>query len=160
IGRFRAADLRWIETNRKCVSGRIRADRPDFSGMAHRQSKLGIVKAEMRKKRRHMPLRKLFGSTGDVIQSIKPCLLVSPISLAQYLAPGAVAFDVVIFDEASQVEPADAYGAIARGKQLILVGDEKQLPPTNFFNKIEAEDDGTDDDELAVGDLESILALG
>lgn len=107
-----------------------------------------------------MPLRKLFSTAGDVIQAIKPCFMMSPISVAQYLAPGAIEFDLVVFDEASQVEPADAYGAIARGRQLLLVGDERQLPPTNFFSKIEEEDSSGGDGDLAVGDLESVLALG
>lgn len=87
--------------------------------------------------------------------------MMSPISVARYLAPGALEFDVVIFDEASQVEPADAYGAIARGRQVVLVGDEKQLPPTNFFSRIEVGEGTPDDGEaFASGDLESILALG
>ena len=86
--------------------------------------------------------------------------MMSPISIAQYLAPGEIEFDVVIFDEASQVEPADAYGAIARGHQLLLVGDEKQLPPTNFFSKLEVEEAPATDDSLNVSDLESVLSLG
>src|SRR6185503_16866839 len=93
---------------------------------------------------------------------IKPCFMMSPISIAQYLAPGAIEFDVVIFDEASQVEPADAYGAIARGRQLLLVGDERQLPPTNFFSKLEGDGEPASGDatEFAASDLESILAVG
>src|SRR5258706_1485113 len=130
--------------------------------MAGRQSKLGLGQAEMRQKARHKPLRKLLAEAGEVIQSIKPCFMMSPLSVAQYLQPGCVQFDVVIFDEASQVEPADAYGAIARGKQLLLVGDEKQLPPTNFFSKVDTDEPA--DDEGAVdfraADLESVLSLG
>ncbi len=160
IRRFCEADVRWLEHNRRRVAERIRARVPDLNREAHQHSKLGILKGEMRKKRRHMALRKLFAQTGDVIQAIKPCFMMSPISIAQYLAPGAIEFDVVIFDEASQVEPADAYGAIARGGQLLLVGDEKQLPPTNFFTKLEVEDAPSEDDSLAATDLESVLSLG
>jgi very-short-patch-repair endonuclease len=128
---------------------------------ASRQSKLGIVQAEIRKQRNIMPLRRLLSVAGDVVQAIKPCFMMSPVSVAQYLAPGAIGFDLVIFDEASQVEPADAYGAIARGRQLLLVGDERQLPPTSFFAKIEGEAEAPGPDgEFAAGDLESILAVG
>lgn len=164
IDRFQKADRAWLEANRRRLIALLLERRPDLSHDAHRQSKLGILKAEMRKKRHHMPLRRLFAVAGDLIQSIKPCLMMSPISVAQYLEPGGMQFDVVIFDEASQVEPADAYGAIARGRQLLLIGDEKQLPPTSFFNKIEGEETGNSAAEgaadIAAGDLESILSLG
>ncbi len=111
-----------------------------------------------------MPIRRLLTVAGDVVQAIAPCFMMSPISVAQYLQPGAISFDVVIFDEASQVEPADAYGAIARGRQVLLVGDDRQLPPTNFFSKIEgdegAEAAASDPAEFTATDLESILAVG
>ena len=82
-------------------------------------------------------------------------------SVSQYLAPGGLEFDVVIFDEASQVEPADAYGAIARGKQLLLVGDERQLPPTDFFSRADRDDpDMSEIEEVRAADLESVLSLG
>src|SRR6185437_6904270 len=90
---------------------------------------------------------------------IKPCFMMSPISVAQYLAPGTMEFDLVIFDEASQVEPADAFGAIARGRQVVLVGDEKQLPPTNFFGRLDSDQAG-EEEGSSVGDMESILGLG
>jgi hypothetical protein len=130
---------------------------------ASKSSKLGVLEAEVRKKRGIKPIRKLFGQLGEVVQALKPCFLMSPMSAAQYLEPGKLPFDVVIFDEASQVEPADALGAIARAKQVILVGDEKQLPPTNIYGKVndaEADDDPGDDDSLNTKDLESVLAMG
>ncbi len=162
IERFGALDRRWIEIGRERLRRRLLELRPGLGADAPRSSKLGLLKAEMRKKTRFMPLRKLFAVAGDVVQKIKPCFMMSPISVAQFLEPGGVGFDVVIFDEASQVEPADAFGAIARGRQLMLVGDEKQLPPTSFFTKLDREttleDDG--DDWFKAGDLESILGLG
>jgi very-short-patch-repair endonuclease len=102
-----------------------------------------------------MPVRQLLSKTPTVFPLLKPCLLMSPLSVAQYLAPDQDAFDLVVFDEASQIPVWDAIGAIARGKQVIVAGDPKQLPPTNFFSR-------TDDDELPaedglVDDLESIL---
>ncbi len=163
VERFRALDAEWLEASKRRLSTLVRSKRPDLRHATTRQSKLGIVQAEIKKQRNIMPLRRLFSVAGDVVQAIAPCFMMSPISVAQYLQPGAVEFDVVIFDEASQVEPADAYGAIARGRQVLLVGDERQLPPTNFFSKIEAEDEPTGDadpTEFAATDLESILAVG
>ncbi len=160
IERFAAADRGWISGMRGQLAGQIRTHRPDMSYAAHKTSKLGIVQAEIRKKRRHMPLRRLLSTAGEVIQAIKPCLMMSPISVAQYLEPGGLEFDVVIFDEASQVEPADAYGAIARGSQVVLVGDENQLPPTSFFSRVQSDGPPAEGEELGAGDLESILSLG
>jgi very-short-patch-repair endonuclease len=165
LERFQELDRLWIEATRTRVGRTLRAQRPEMSGTARRGSKLAVVEAEIRKKRRHLPLRRLLREAGEVVQAIKPCFMMSPISVAQYLAPGDVNFDVVIFDEASQVEPADAFGAIARARQVIFVGDEKQLPPTNFFMKVESDVPATSDDDESpendVGkDMESILGLG
>ncbi len=161
VERFRKLDRAWIELSRRRLRQRLLELRPGLGADAPRSSKLGIIKAEMRKKTRFMPLRKLFGTAGNVVQKIKPCFMMSPLSVAQFLIPGAISFDVVIFDEASQVEPADAFGAIARGRQLLLVGDEKQLPPTSFFNKIDKDSAvEPDDDPFRAGDLESVLGLG
>lgn len=163
LKRFQTEDRRFLEATRARLLAKVRMRRPDLDVDADKQSKLGILKAELRKKRRNLALRRLFEVAGDVILRLKPCLLMSPISVAQHLAPGGIAFDVVIFDEASQVTPADALGAIARGKQVILVGDEKQLPPTAFFEKLESADVATEEavDPGAIArDLPSILSLG
>ncbi|HEY8748653.1 MAG TPA: DUF4011 domain-containing protein [Tepidisphaeraceae bacterium] len=160
IARFRDLDRKWIDLTRHRLSARLAAQRPQHQ-QAHRQSKLGLLQAEFRKKTRHMPLRKVLAAAGEVVQSIKPCFMMSPMSVAQYLAPGGLEFDVVVFDEASQVEPADAYGAVARGKQLILVGDERQLPPTDFFSRAERDNpDDANHEEFRSADLESVLSLG
>lgn len=160
IEQFREADRKWLEVSRARLAARIAERIPDARASTSKSSRLGILKAEVRKKRRIRPLRQLFAAAGDVVQSIKPCLMMSPLSVAQFLEPGRMSFDVVIFDEASQVEPADALGAIARGRQLILVGDEKQLPPTNFFQTVAADDADAAIDEDATSDLESILSVG
>lgn len=97
-----------------------------------------------------MPLRRLLPSLPTLLPALKPCLLMSPLSVATYLPIDAVTFDLVIFDEASQIPPEEAVGAIVRGRQVIVAGDEKQLPPTSFFHAVVSEpvaDD--DDDELA-----------
>lgn len=159
IDRFRTADREWIEMSRSRLRRLLLGRRPDYGHDAGPTSKLGILKHEMRKKRRHMPLRKLLELVGDVVLGIKPCFMMSPSSVAQFLAPAGLRFDTVIFDEASQVEPADALGAIARGRQLLLIGDENQLPPTDFFGRID-DASGTLDDVASATELESILGLG
>jgi len=109
---------------------------------------LGVLQREFAKKRRHLPIRKLMVEAGKVIQVLKPVFMMSPLSVAMYLPPGSVHFDMVVFDEASQVKPVDAFGAILRGQQAIVVGDDRQLPPTTFFET-----------ESVTMDLESILGL-
>ena len=89
-----------------------------------------------RAQRGHMAIRKLFKTTGETLQRIKPVLLMSPISVAQFLPPNSVEFDLLVIDEASQVRPEDALGLVARAKQMVVVGDNKQLPPTSFFDRI------------------------
>ena len=117
---------------------------------------LALLKRELEKKKRFMAPRKLLAETKCVATKLKPCFLMSPLSVAQYLPVDSEAFDLVVFDEASQMTVWDAVGVIARGRQLIVVGDPKQLPPTNFFMKGDvAEDEQTDENQLV--DLESVL---
>lgn len=163
VDRFREADRQWLESSRARLIAEADARRPQKGQAASKCSRLGMLEAEVRKKRSIKPIRKLFAQLGDVVLALKPCFLMSPMSAAQYLEPGKLMFDVVVFDEASQVEPADALGAIARGRQVILVGDEKQLPPTNFFaaiNDSDVDETDSDDDSLDTKDLESVLAMG
>ena len=101
---------------------------------------------------------------GDTIQKLKPIFMMSPLSLASFIAPKSVTFDLVIFDEASQVPAVDALGAVLRGRQLVVVGDSKQMPPTTFFDSIQDVDDEESyyenyKEEGAFKDIESILAL-
>jgi len=114
----------------------------------------GILKHELQKKRSHKPLRKLASEMGEAFGHLAPCMLMSPLSIAQYLPADQQLFDLVIFDEASQITPWDAVGSIARGKQVVIAGDPRQMPPTNFFQR------GSNDSEFdgdVEGDLESIL---
>jgi very-short-patch-repair endonuclease len=123
---------------------------------------LGVLNGEIAKKRNHLPIRQLLERAGPVIQQIKPIFLMSPLSVAQFLKPGAMSFDLLVVDEASQIEPVDALGAVARCRQMVVVGDERQLPPTRFFAKLTGNDDEPDeDDELTfrAKDAESILDL-
>jgi len=118
---------------------------------------LGVLHHEFSKKRRHRPIRRLIQEAGRVIQVIKPVFMMSPLSIANFLPPDTIGFDIVVFDEASQVKPVDAFGAVLRGAQLVVVGDDRQLPPTVFF---ETEGDVDEDySESIMSDLESILGL-
>ena len=102
-----------------------------------------------------MSIRALLESLPNTFGKLAPCVLMSPLSVAQYLPADQAAFDVVIFDEASQITTWDAIGAIARARQTIIVGDPKQLPPTNFFGR--ADDDDDEDLPEVERDLPSIL---
>lgn len=117
---------------------------------------VNVLRTEFNKKARHMPIRKLMQAAGLAIQAIKPVFMMSPLSIANFLPPGALQFDLVIFDEASQVRPVDALGALLRGKQLVVVGDSKQLPPTTFFDSLMKE---VDDEENVTSDMPSILGM-
>ena len=119
---------------------------------------LGVLGREFEKKRRHLPLRKLMTKAGNAIQQIKPVFMMSPLSIAKFIPPDSIRFDLVVFDEASQVRPVEALGAILRGQQAVVVGDSKQLPPTSFFDRM---NDGEEDDEerSETADLESILGM-
>lgn len=117
----------------------------------------GIILHEAQKQRKHMPVQKLLAATRDVAQALKPCFMMSPLTVSQFLPP-SMRFDVVIFDEASQVRPADAMNCIYRGHRLIVAGDQKQLPPTTFFETVAL--DGDDEwEEDAIPDFESVLDL-
>lgn len=121
---------------------------------------LGVLRSEIARKRGHMALRKLLKVCASPIQAAKPVFMMSPLSVAQYLEPGSINFDLLVIDEASQVEPVDAIGAIARCQQVVVVGDDKQLPPTSFFSRIvESEELDEDDEGAQAKDLESILSL-
>lgn len=161
VRQFRALDLERIELARaqSALSHYEQVPR-SASGMGP----LGVLNGEIARKRGHMPLRKLFKLAGEAVQAIKPVFMMSPLSVAQFLEPAAVEFDLLVIDEASQIEPVDALGAIARCKQLVVVGDDRQLPPTRFFSRMTSEQDEFDDedeDQLIAGaaDVESILSL-
>jgi very-short-patch-repair endonuclease len=110
------------------------------------------------KQRRHIPLRRLLPAIPNLLLAHKPCLLMSPLSVAIYLPKEHFLFDLVVFDEASQLPPADAIGAILRSHQVVILGDNKQLPPTDFF-QAHAESDESGSEEEEVTAFESILDI-
>lgn len=152
IDRFRDIDARMQELSSRIVARRISERLPAREGVK-RSSGLGVLKHEISKKRAHKPIRELIGEMGQDFRTLAPCMLMSPISVAQHLPPDPSAFDLVIFDEASQITSWDAVGAMARAEQVIVAGDPKQMPPTSFFSK----GSSSDEDDDVEGDLESIL---
>lgn len=160
LSKFKELDRNVIEDNKYRVREVLGRNRPNMAIAAGAGSSLGILKKEMSKKRKIKPIRKILTEASDVISSIKPCFMMSPLSIAQYLDPAIYEsyFDYVIFDEASQVKIEDAIGAMLRGEKYIVMGDTKQLPPTTFFEK-ELDIDEEDEEEGIADNIESILHL-
>jgi very-short-patch-repair endonuclease len=164
IERFRELDRAAVASAATRVrhSQLTRPDRPrPLGGDAPESSELGTLLREVNKKRRHLPLRKLFAALPTLLPRLKPCLMMSPLAVSTYLNSPDLHFDLVIFDEASQVRPHDAICAIYRGRQLVVAGDQKQLPPTSFFDRA-LEGDGPSSEEAEedggrLEDYESIL---
>jgi hypothetical protein len=128
-------------------------------------SEVTTMLKEAMKKRRLMPIRDLLQRIPHLLSRLKPCLLMSPMSVSQFLPPELMKFDVILFDEASQIVPEDAIGTIYRGKTIVVAGDNKQLPPTSFFQKSLLEDidwDEVSDEEVEVFDsvLDECVGVG
>ena len=149
--RFRELDERYPLAARQRVRERVFAKYPDPSGTLQ-AGQLGILNGELSKRRKQMSVRRLIARIPNLLQTLKPCFLMSPLAVSQYLPAGPLAsdhleFDVVIFDEASQVLPEDAIPAIDRAGQVVVVGDPQQLPPTTFFRAGLGNDEESDYDE-------------
>jgi very-short-patch-repair endonuclease/DNA polymerase III delta prime subunit len=151
IERFRALDLASMQHAQTQLAAQVWARKPSLG----QPGEMAVLRTELNKKRKHLPIRQLMAQAGRAIQQIKPVFMMSPMSIANFLPPGKMSFDVVIFDEASQVKAVDAFGAIMRGKQLVVVGDDRQMPPTDFFGR----EMDLDDEESSTADIESILSL-
>ncbi|MBS0995539.1 DUF3320 domain-containing protein [Gluconobacter cerinus] len=151
IERFKIWDGDAANLAGRLIRARLSGNIP-AQDVRRQDSQYVIIHREAQKKARHMPIRQLAAAAPRAVRALTPCFMMSPLSVAQYLPPDSEPFDLVIFDEASQIPTWDAIGAIGRGRQVIVVGDPKQLPPTSFFARSENEDD---DGELC--DMESIL---
>ncbi|WP_159451078.1 AAA domain-containing protein [Micromonospora cremea] len=155
VADFQRADHRHIEA----TPGRIRrlAAAHLVATLDAQPEQQQLVRKEAAKKARHLPVRELFRAAPEVLLAVKPCWAMSPLLVSQVL-PAQRLFDVVIFDEASQVEPVDGITSIMRGRQVVVAGDEHQLPPTQFFDTTEDDPVGDDDGETALtDDVESLL---
>jgi len=134
ISEFRELDKKHWEQGVHSVIREINRHTP-ASSVVIPGGELQVLFKEAHKQRRHLPLRKLFGVIPNLLTQLKPCLLMSPLSVSQFLDPEKTKFDLVIFDEASQLRSEDAICSVYRGKQLVVCGDNKQLPPTAFFEQ-------------------------
>ncbi|MFA9423001.1 MAG: AAA domain-containing protein, partial [Sedimentibacter sp.] len=160
IDDFNDLDKLQLEIARLRIREKLIANLPDMDVTTSSLDEVGILKRELSKQRRIMPLRQLFKLMPNLLTTLKPCLMMSPLSVSLYLQEDGFLFDTVIFDEASQICTENAIGAIIRGKQVIIAGDRYQLPPTNFFNTaysdnvLDAEDEDTCED---IDEYDSIL---
>ncbi|SFE52059.1 DUF4011 domain-containing protein [Blastococcus tunisiensis] len=153
VSEFQDLDRRLIEDRYSEVVARCAALRPTSRGSRGAQ----VIVREAQKKTRHKPIRQLLAESASLVQGLKPCFMMSPLSVSQYL-PASMRFDVVIFDEASQVLPWDAVNCVYRGEALIVAGDQKQLPPTSFFGTT-TDVDEHDDSEDTPDSFESVLDI-
>lgn len=147
ISEFASLDKIQFEIAKARIKGKLINDLPSFDHFTSGVDEISILKRELSKRRKIMPIRKLFQQIPNLLPTLKPCLMMSPLSVSLFLEAETYQFDTVIFDEASQVCTENAIGAIARGKQVIIAGDSKQLPPTNFFGASLSDLDYDTDDE-------------
>lgn len=161
IDEFARLDKIQFEIAKARIRSKLINDLPSLQRFTNGVDEISILKRELGKQRRIMPIRKLFREIPNLLLTLKPCLMMSPLSVSLFLEAETYQFDTVIFDEASQVCTENAIGAISRGKQVIIAGDSKQLPPTNFFTASTSSDsdfDTDDEDEFDdTGAYESIL---
>jgi very-short-patch-repair endonuclease/uncharacterized protein YicC (UPF0701 family) len=156
IARFRELDRQQLILNRARIQALLSERRPNNTWVSADSAEAAILRREGAKKRRLKPLRQLLSEIPRLITDVKPCLMMSPLSVATLIDPHVFQFDLVIFDEASQIAPEEAAGAIMRGAQVIIGGDTKQLPPTRFFSVIGSDDaDAASEEEGRM--FESIL---
>jgi very-short-patch-repair endonuclease len=160
VAEFRTLDQAVLAENRHALVGRLRDAVQQRLREPAAKEAMPFLQTQMARERRHAPLRRTLQQSGAAIRAIKPCFMMSPLTVAQLLDGGNPSFDLVIFDEASQLPSEDAVGAIVRGRRLIVVGDPKQLPPTNFFAVMSGQSTSTelaDDGTPVVEDSESVL---
>ncbi|CAA9212978.1 MAG: FIG00832862: hypothetical protein [uncultured Blastococcus sp.] len=156
IGRFTAASRAVREHLTSALPARVLALRPFDATSGSGQ--VGALQRELAKQRRGLGVRALLTQYGELITQVMPCVLVSPDSVARFFPAVAGLFDLVVFDEASQIRVADAVGALGRARAAVVVGDSKQMPPTSFAEPTSGGDDSGDFPETAVEDEESILS--
>ena len=160
--KFRNLDRRLPLAARNEVRRKVFETFPTGLSASTTAGQLGVLRGELSKRRRQIPVRRLFERVPALIRTIKPCFLMSPLAVSQYipvsdLESETLSFDLVIFDEASQIFPEDAVPAILRGKQIILAGDRKQLPPSAFWRtSLTEDDDGSDDEDDTSGPINQL----
>ncbi|HKX28440.1 MAG TPA: DUF4011 domain-containing protein [Blastocatellia bacterium] len=160
--RFAAMDQEVIGLTREEIAWEIdRREVPlgNSLGAYSSYTELALIRRLVSQSNSKLKIRQLVERAGRALLALTPCFMMSPLSVAQFLPPGSVNFDLVVMDESSQLQPEDALGAIARGSQIVVVGDQMQLPPTNFFNAIVNSDGQDDNEEDVVDEAESVLDM-
>lgn len=152
IAKYKQVSANFEELTKKELFAKLASNIPSFTQAAIQSSEVGILQKNIRNNARGISIRKLFDQIPTLLPRMCPCMLMSPLSVAQYIDPDADKFDLIVFDEASQMPTYEAIGAIARGKNVVIVGDPKQMPPTSFFSV-----NTVDEDNIEIEDLESIL---
>ena len=152
IEKFKTASDEFERLTKEEVIARLSANVPKVGKDIAATSEIGILQRSIKSGRRAMPIRKLFNEIPTLLRRMCPCMLMSPISVAQYIDPTFPKFDLVIFDEASQLPTSESVGVLARGENVIVVGDPKQLPPTSFFMT-----NHEDEEDFEFNDMESLL---
>ena len=152
IEQYKRDTLRFQELSKEELYSKLASRVPSSSAASADGSEISILKRNIANGGRGNSIRTIIDSIPNLLPRLCPCMLMSPISVAQYIDLNSDKFDLVIFDEASQMPTSEAVGAIARGKALIVVGDSKQMPPTSFFSSTQV-----DEDEADIDDMESIL---
>lgn len=142
---FRSLDKRILSSFQKEVDRSIfrnqgEAPAGQRRGSPKEYTEMALLHHEIPKQRGHAPVRKLVRQSKAALQYLMPCWMMGPQAVAQFLEPEKVTFDLLIIDEASQVRPEDALGSLARAKQIVIVGDSKQMPPTDVFQALGVED--------------------
>ncbi|HFR3896865.1 TPA: AAA domain-containing protein, partial [Streptococcus suis] len=157
VNRFKELDRQSMELARKRVYNQLVYNLPNLDSIEY-IDEVRILKKEFNKKARFLPTRKLIEKLPTLLPKFKPCIMMSPLTVSTYFGTNTEwEFDLVIFDEASQVKPEYAIGSIARGKQLIVAGDSKQMPPTSFFSATNVDEEQLDDSQEDLVELESVL---
>lgn len=157
IQRFTSSSSNIRDELRRSIPARLLEQRT-FDAFTE-SGQIGLLKRQLDRKRGGMSVRALMDNFGELITQILPCTLMSPDSVARFFPAHADIFDIVVFDEASQIRVADAIGAMGRAKSVVVVGDSKQMPPTSFADTSASLDDGEEDSNPeVVADEESILS--
>jgi very-short-patch-repair endonuclease len=161
INEFHKLDVTQMSIARSRIKEHLASRLPNLNVATTAVDEVGILRRELGKQRKIMPLRKLFRAIPNLLLTLKPCLMMSPLSVSLFLQADRYKFDVVIFDEASQVCTEDAVGAIMRGAQVIIAGDSKQLPPTSFFaaNTSDGDFDTDEEDEDKFDDADAFESI-
>lgn len=160
IDQFRRLDEQVAKLSQAYIHAKVAGEIPSKDSQAL-PTGYNVLRHQLSLQTRHKPVRQLLSEMGSAVTQLAPCLLMSPLSVAQYLPAAADLFDLVIFDEASQITPWDAVGAIARGRQVVVAGDPKQMPPSRYMERgAAAQDDDSDIEEDHESILDECLSAG